>query len=212
MNVASNDIARRPWVAALLGGVVPGLGHLFRSILIGVALHIAIWIATIASAVVLARRKRASYPLTRYNHLALYMGFALATWVASNALAEYVRGSILEPFRIPSGSMVPTLIPGDQVLATKVGSGEARQRGDVVVFTNPLRPEVDFIQRIIGLPGDRIRIENARIYLNGEEQLKRLVEPWYAIHLDFDRETESGQLYEEVLTARRYRILERTSL
>jgi len=246
MNVAPDDKARRPWVAALLGGVVPGLGHLyvgrpwlailfavatpsplfiaiilgayhpralFRLILIGVALHIAIWIVTVASAVVLARRKRASYQLTRYNHVALYMGFALATWVASNALAEYVRGSILEPFRIPSGSMVPTLIPGDQVLATKVGAGEGRQRGDVVVFTNPFRPEVEIIQRIIGLPGDRIRIENARIYLNGVEQPKRLIDPLYVVHLGFGNEieTEAGQLLEETLGARPYPILERAS-
>ena len=199
------------FIATVAGAYRPSV--LFPLILIGVALHIAIWIATVASAVLLARQKKTSYALTRYNHVASYVGFALATWVASNAFADFVGSSILESFRIPSSAMLPTLVPGDQVLATKVGAAERCQRGDVVVFTNPLLADVDLIQRIIGLPGDRIRIENARIYLNGVEQPKRLIDPLYVVHLGFgdEIETEAGQLSEETLGARPYRILERAS-
>jgi len=244
MNVASGDKPRRPWVAALLAGVIPGLGHLYVGrlrpailfavvtpsplaiaavagayhpslllplILIGVALHVSFWIAAVVSALVLARRKRTSYELTRYNHAAVYAGFALASWIAGNVSAGYIRSSLVEPFRIPSGGMLPTLVPGDLVFATKVGA--RCQRGDVAVFKNPLQTDVDFIQRIIGLPGDRIRIENAHIYLNGVEQPKRLLDPLYVVHLGFgdEIETEAGQLLEETLGARPYRILERAS-
>jgi len=191
-------------IAVIIGAYQPS--SLFALVLTGLMLSLANWVASLASAVVLARRIRSSYVLTRYNHLAVYAAFALASSVATNIFASLIRGYVVEPFHISSGSMAPTLVPGDQVFATKVGAAERRQRGDVVVYTNPLRANVDYIHRIIGLAGDRIRIANARIYLNGEEQ-KHLLDPSYALQLGLDRETETAQVYQESLGARSYRIL-----
>ncbi|MFZ5579969.1 MAG: signal peptidase I [Pseudomonadota bacterium] len=92
-----------------------------------------------------------------------------------------LRSFVAEPFRIPSGSMMPTLEVGDFILVNKfsygvrlpvlrtklVSLGDPR-RGDVVVFKYPQQPEVDYIKRIVGLPGDRIRYENKQLFINGQ--------------------------------------------
>ena len=102
-------------------------------------------------------------------------------------LALFIRSLFLEPFRIPSGSMYPTLRVGDFLFVTKYTYGYSRysfplglplfkgriwysepQRGDVVVFRFPQNPSTDFIKRIIGLPGDKIQVKNGRLYINGE--------------------------------------------
>lgn len=92
-----------------------------------------------------------------------------------------LRSFVVEPFRIPSGSMMPTLLIGDFILVNKfaygirlpvlgtkvVEVGEPR-RGDIVVFKFPQDPSVDYIKRIIGLPGDRIAYYNKTLYVNGQ--------------------------------------------
>ncbi len=91
-----------------------------------------------------------------------------------------LRSFVAEPFRIPSGSMLPTLIVGDFILVNKFAYGlrlpvvERKimevgdpQRGDVVVFRYPPQPSVDYIKRVVGLPGDKIEYLNKRLYING---------------------------------------------
>lgn len=94
-----------------------------------------------------------------------------------------LRSFVAEPFRIPSGSMIPTLLIGDFILVDKfsyglrmpvgywkaVDLGEPK-RGDVVVFRYPLDQSKDFIKRLVGLPGDRIEYRNKTLYINGEQQ------------------------------------------
>jgi signal peptidase I len=93
-----------------------------------------------------------------------------------------LRSFIVEPFRIPSGSMIPTLLVGDFILVNKFAYGirlpiinkkvidiGAPQRGDVMVFRYPEDPSLDYIKRVVGLPGDRITYTNKRLSVNGEE-------------------------------------------
>ena len=91
-----------------------------------------------------------------------------------------LRSFIAEPFRIPSGSMMPTLLIGDFILVNKfsygirlpvihtkvVDLGEP-ERGDVVVFRYPKNPSVDYIKRIVGVPGDHIAYYDKQLYVNG---------------------------------------------
>ncbi len=92
-----------------------------------------------------------------------------------------VRAFIFEPFRIPSDSMMPTLLDGDFIVVSKFSYGlrlpvvnktllstGSPQRGDVVVFRYPPDPNVNFIKRLVGLPGDRIEVRNDHLVVNGE--------------------------------------------
>jgi signal peptidase I len=92
-----------------------------------------------------------------------------------------VRSFVVEPFKIPSGSMVPTLLVGDFILVnkfeyglrlpitnTKITQGSPVQRGDVVVFRYPKDESVDYIKRVIGLPGDVIEYQDKKLTINGK--------------------------------------------
>jgi signal peptidase I len=92
-----------------------------------------------------------------------------------------LRSFIVEPFRIPSGSMMPTLLVGDFILVNKfsyglrlpvthqrITSGESPRRGDVIVFRYPKDESQDYIKRVIGLPGDHVSYYNRRLSINGK--------------------------------------------
>ena len=91
-----------------------------------------------------------------------------------------LRSFIVEPFKIPSGSMMPTLLAGDFILVNKFAYGirlpvintkvvpvDTPDRGDVAVFRFPRNPEIDYIKRVVGLPGDRISYREKQLYING---------------------------------------------
>lgn len=93
-----------------------------------------------------------------------------------------IRSFIVQPYRVPTGSLEPTVLPGDlvavnqfayglrlPVLNTKIVSIGEPKRGDIVVFRWPVDPSVDFIKRVIGLPGDHVVYKNKVLYVNGEE-------------------------------------------
>ena len=92
-----------------------------------------------------------------------------------------LRSFVMEPFKIPSGSMIPTLLVGDFILVNKYTYGirlpiinkkvievSQPQRGDVMVFRYPEDPSVDYIKRVVGLPGDKISYQNKRLTINGQ--------------------------------------------
>ncbi len=98
----------------------------------------------------------------------------------------FLRSFIVEPFKIPSGSMVPTLVVGDFILVNKFTYGirlpvinkkiidiNQPRRGDVMVFRYPDDPSLDYIKRVVGLPGDRIEYRNKRLFINGEEAARK---------------------------------------
>jgi signal peptidase I len=123
--------------------------------------------------------------------VAIGIGFAKAL-----AVAFAIRALFIEPFRIPSGSMIPTLEIGDQIFVNKFIYGvripilnkvfftivRPPERGDVIVFNNPVRTEDDFIKRVVGIPGDVVEFHNDILYVNGRvvpgRQLSRRVETW----------------------------------
>ena len=102
--------------------------------------------------------------------------------VVALVLALLIRTFVVQAFKIPSGSMEPTLEIGDHILVNKFiygikipfthlsfGAWTQPKRGEVIVFIYPLEPEKDFIKRVIGVPGDTVRIVNKKLYINGAE-------------------------------------------
>jgi signal peptidase I len=93
-----------------------------------------------------------------------------------------LRSFVVEPFRIPSGSMLPTLEDGDLILVNKFSRGirlpildkkiidtGKMERGDVIVFRYPVDPDTDYIKRVVGLPGDEVAYLDKKLYVNGKE-------------------------------------------
>jgi signal peptidase I len=141
-------------------------------------------------------------------------------------LAAIIRVFIIEPYRIPSGSMLPTLEIGDQVFINKFLYGvrlpftnwvpfqivRPPARGDVIVFNNPADPEKDFIKRVIGVPGDKVVIKGEVIYINGVPQQRRKLGDDVTV---FNQDSRSGYwfperkaLYEEELDGSRHQMLQ----
>src|SRR3981189_1989881 len=115
------------------------------------------------------------------------------TIISAGVIAVGIRTVAFEPFNIPSGSMIPTLLIGDYVFVSKYSYGFSRysfplihppfsgrilgrvpERGDVAVFKLPRDPSIDYIKRIVGLPGDKIQVVDGVLNVNGKPvDLKR---------------------------------------
>ncbi len=100
--------------------------------------------------------------------------------VTALLIAFFIRSFVFEAFKIPSGSMIPTLMIGDHLFVNKFIYGlrvpftkikivtfRQPQRGEAIVFMYPLDESKDFIKRVVGLPGDRIRLEGDAVWING---------------------------------------------
>jgi signal peptidase I len=129
-------------------------------------------------------------------------GFAKALLIAL-----LIRTIFIEPYRIPSGSMLPTLEIGDQVFVNKFIYGvripfmnvvpfqiiRPPARGDVIVFNNPADTDKDFIKRVVGLPGDTVELINEVVYINGKPQSRTLASSDFIVH----NLSQQGQWYDD---------------
>lgn len=109
-------------------------------------------------------------------------------------LVLIIRSFIVQPYRVPSSSLVPTVLPGDfiavkqyeyglklPVLNTKIVKIHEPQRGQIFLFRYPVNENVTFIKRVIGLPGDHIEYKNKILYINGQEQPQKFLESTHYI-------------------------------
>ena len=130
-----------------------------------------------------------------------------------------LRSFFIEPYKIPSGSMIPTLMIGDFILVDKniygykipltnitLFENENPKRGDVVVFKYPEDQSINYIKRVIGLPGDKILYKNKRLYINDSEYPLLKVEP------SFDPiEIADGHVFIENNLQKEYMILNQSN-
>lgn len=123
----------------------------------------------------------------------LWLEYSQALGIAL-VIAFVVRSFVFQAFKIPSESMVSTLLVGDYLIGTKFDyavkvpftdkvickTGDP-ERGDIIIFKYPRDPRIDFIKRIVGVPGDTIEVRNKQLYRNGE-----------AVHEDYIQNTDSS--------------------
>jgi signal peptidase I len=126
------------------------------------------------------------------------IGETLKTIVYAIIIALFIRTFFYEPFSIPSASMVPTLLVGDYLFVSKFSYGYSRyslpfglpllsgrvffrapHRGDVAVFKLPRDPSVDFIKRIVGLPGDKIQMKDGILNINDQPVKRERIAPYF---------------------------------
>lgn len=122
-----------------------------------------------------------------------------------------LRSFVVEPYRIPSGSMMPSLIKGDFILVNKFSYGlrlpvtkmkfwnnVLPQRGDIMVFRYPQDPKVAFIKRVVGVPGDRIMYRNKKLFVNDQEIL-RVFQSYFSDHGN-GAHMNGSRVFEETLS------------
>lgn len=123
-------------------------------------------------------------------------GEVLHTALISLAIFFFVYILIVQPHRVKGESMVPNFADGELLLTEKVSYRfQDVKRGDVVVFAAPTARKVDFIKRIIGLPGDSVEIQNGSVFINGKE----LKEPYETQSTDGNLNTTVGENHYFVL-------------
>jgi signal peptidase I len=112
-----------------------------------------------------------------------------------------IRSFIIQPFRVPTGSLEPTIMPNDFIVVSQYAYGlrlpvwhkkilniGEPKRGDIVVFRSPSEPGIDFVKRTIGLPGDHIVYKNKTLYINGKE----MKQTYLGDAVDIDQSNEGG--------------------
>ncbi len=131
----------------------------------------------------------------------------------------FLRSFVVEPFKIPSGSMIPTLLVGDLILVnkytyglrlpvlnSKITEGTPPKRGDVMVFRYPPKPSLDYIKRVVGLPGDQVDYINKQLTVNGQ------VMPMSSVSEFFDEDLlRHFDQFEEVLGDKKHKLLKDNS-
>jgi len=205
MTVTKPIPRRKPWLAGLLSGILPGLGQLYngqvkKALLLGLLtsvfmivtaglmygpfpplyilllvpfLTLSIYVVSIGDAMRVARRLGEGYELRPFNKWYVYLGFVVFSIIVyayvDEPVKEHIRQQHLQAFKIPAGSMMPTLLIGDHILVEKSAykNGTTPQRGDIIVFEFPEDKTKDFIKRVIGLPGDTIEVQTKIVYVNG---------------------------------------------
>ena len=150
----------------------------------------------------------------------------IKTIIYAILIAIIIRTFLFEPFKIPSGSMYPTLHVGDYLFVSKYTYGYSKhsfpfslplfegriwadqpQRGDVVVFKFPQDNKTDFIKRIIGLPGDKIKMQDGILYINGKPVERQQIED-FVIRDKFGNGERYRQYIETLPNGVKHNILE----
>lgn len=154
------------------------------------------------------------------------IGETIRTVVFAVLIALGIRTFLYDPFMIPSGSMLPTLLVGDYLFVSKFSYGYSKhtiamgadvfdgrilggepERGDVVVFRLPRDPSTDYIKRVVGLPGDEIQVVEGLLHINGQAVERERIPNYEALDR-FGRTVQITQYLETLPNGRTHRILE----
>jgi signal peptidase I len=153
-----------------------GLGHSFVGLLVHIALTISVYLFLIADSVVTAVRQVRVGRRPTHTWRAYLVGVSLLlmnVFVLSGSVPDRMPGVRL--YKMTADSMLPALASEDRIVAdVRYYTRHTPQRGDLIVFTFPYQVHPVYIKRVIGLPGDRVKIVNQQVYVNG----RRISEPY----------------------------------
>jgi signal peptidase I len=217
-----------PWIAGLLSLLATGAGHIYAGrtrrgvawalaplvttplmlaavrtlgggafLFMVLALLSGPWIAAIVDAVLVAKRGGARRPA-----MVLVVVTTALLFVLGRGSTLATRALVVEAFKIPSGSMVPTLVVGDHVFVDKTRRDP--RPGDVIVFPFPEHPDQDFVKRVVAMPGDRVDFEKGVPLVNGVRVPQCRVGEWSYEDRDGYSNTHRGELVLEKLGDRAY--------
>lgn len=218
---------RKPWatvILALLLGPAVAMFYLGRTragviYLVIQFLFWPLWLIGIPHSYLVAKRQRGERPTVWHGKL---YGLIVISVVAILVNGQGTRAFFWEPFNIPVASMLPSLIIGDHFYVSKFAYGYSRfslpieispfegrlfsrepERGDIAVFRKPPENEVDYVKRIVGLPGDRIRMQDGLLVINGVPVQRERIENFSGAH-----EPGAAQYIETLPNGRAHGILE----
>ncbi len=146
---------------------------LFLALLVSFAAHLYVIIESIRT----ARKKDLEYLPKIYNRWYIYLIVIVITLTIDHSVAIAVKENVIKPYQIASGSMEPSLHVGDFILSNQTYfSTHNPERGDIILFKYPVDEKMDFIKRIIGVPGDMIEIRDKHVWINSEKITESFVQ------------------------------------
>ncbi|MFZ0930289.1 MAG: signal peptidase I [Syntrophobacteraceae bacterium] len=169
--------------------------NLMLAIVIGsLGLMFAIFVYAVVDSSLLARKLR-TYQLKEYNRWYLYVLLVVVAAGYPTNFAHSIRANVLQAFKVPSSSMSPGILPGDHVLLNKaIYKKKAPQHSDVVIFTYPDDRRLNYVKRIVALPGDTVEMRDNVLLVN-DLPLDRPLAP--ASAWDFKTDDTQSVLMEE---------------
>lgn len=135
----------------------------------------------IVDAVKISKKKRIIYTLKKYNKWYVYLTcLVLSYFIIQPLISTSIKVFLVQAYKIPAGSLKPTLLIGDHILAKKLFAVKAGiNRGDMIIFPFPEDTAKDFIKRVVAIGGETIEIVNKKVFING-----KLIEEPYVVHSD----------------------------
>ncbi len=142
---------------------------------------ISYYIMVVADAVSNARKHNSEYHLKKYNKIAIYIGIVLILFGVNTSLKYLIRNNYVHAYKIPAGSMEPTLLIGDHILVDRQKSARNPKRGDIIIFEFPEDPSKDFVKRVAAIGGDIVEIKEKKLYINNKP-----IEESYTVHKELN--------------------------
>ncbi len=186
---------RSPLKAGVLSLLAPGLGQLyngqwgkalfffiaeyplgvwattrfgsFAGMIQGLSLLLLFMAVTVGDAAISAGRQQQYVPRS-FNKGWIYTSVLVLSLLGTVGLDWFLGNNFYQTFKVPSPSMVPSLVPGDRFMGAALDPLERLQRGDVVVFHPPGRERIWYVKRVVGLPGELVRVDCGHVRINGQ--------------------------------------------
>jgi len=152
-----------------------------------VLVSVGYYIFVISDAVRESNKLKYEYELKRYNKVIVYLGVLLAVILISSLIPgleidkQKIQNNYLQAYKLPSGSMEPTLLVGDHILVDRRLSARNPNRGDIIIFVYPEDKRKDFVKRVVAIGGDTVEVRNKELYVNNKHIIESQI-----VHLEKD--------------------------